>query len=97
MYFVVALIPDPINIRTDAVPRPSWKYADGITGGCSGLRQMPNESHRVMKSRSNALSSGICLVVMAGAIACFGGLGLAIIRLLAGAAEQSSVTVLPFP
>ena len=50
-----------------------------------------------MKTRTTALSSAICLVVIAGAIACLGGLGLGIIRLLAGAAEQATVTVLPFP
>ena len=50
-----------------------------------------------MKTRSNALSTGICFVIIAGAIACFGGLGLALLRMLASAAERSSATVLPFP
>ena len=50
-----------------------------------------------MKTRSNVLSTGICLVVIAGAMAAFGGIGLAIIRMLAGAADSASVTILPFP
>lgn len=50
-----------------------------------------------MKTRSNVLSTGICFVVITCAIAAFGGLGLAIIRMLAGAAENASVTVLSFP
>lgn len=50
-----------------------------------------------MRTRSNALSTGISFVVIAGAIASFGVLGLALLRMLADAADRSSVTILPFP
>ncbi len=50
-----------------------------------------------MKTRYNALSTGICIILISGVIACLGGLGLAILRLLAGAADNAAVNVLHFP